>query len=92
MSTPEADPTEVRDELRRFICIELMRRSDYPLTDDEPMITGGLIDSFALAHIGVFIEARFEVYIPDPELTVENMDTLDQMVQRVLGGLEALRR
>lgn len=82
------DADEVRTGLRQFICTELMRAPDYPLADDEPMITGGLIDSFALAHVGVFIEASFGVYIPDPELTVENMDTLHQMVQRVL---EALR-
>jgi len=46
------------------------------LGDDEPLVTGGLIDSFAIAHLGVFIEQRFGVYIPDPELTVENMDTV----------------
>jgi acyl carrier protein len=45
-----------------------------------------LIDSFCLAHLGVFIESAFGVYVPDSELTVENMDTLDQIVNRVLRG------
>jgi acyl carrier protein len=80
----ELRSADVRDALRDFICAELMQRPDYPLDDAEPLITGGLIDSFSLAHVGVFIEARFGVYIPDPELTVENMDTLQQIVRRIL--------
>ncbi len=50
------------------------------------MITGGLLDSFCIAHLGVFIEATFDVYIPDVDLTVENMDTLERIVARVAVG------
>jgi acyl carrier protein len=80
------DRREVKDRLRAFICRELMGEPDYPLADDAPLITGGLIDSFALAHIGVFIERTFGVYVPDVDLTVELMDTLEQMAARVLAG------
>ena len=44
------------------------------------------MDSFALAELGVFIESEFDLYIPDPELTVDQMDTLDEIVSRVLRG------
>lgn len=74
----------IRKALRDFICTELLRKPDYTLDDNEPLITGGLIDSFSLAHIGVFIEDEFGVYIPDPDLTVTNMDTLNQMVDRIM--------
>lgn len=76
----------VRDSLRRFIVQDLIRDPDYDLQDDEGIITGGLIDSFALAELGVFVEQEFDVYIPDPDLTVAKMDTLDQMVACVLQG------
>lgn len=78
------DQNEIKLKLKKFICEELVRQADYPLADDEQMITGGLIDSFSLAYIGVFIEDEFGVYIPDSDLTVEKMDTLDQMAARVL--------
>ena len=77
------DSQAIRKTLRDFICTELLRKPDYALDDNEPLITGGLIDSFSLAHIGVFIEDEFGVYIPDPDLTVANMDTLNQMVNRI---------
>jgi acyl carrier protein len=61
----------------------LIRDEAYDLQDDEGIISGGLMDSFALAELGVFIEQTFDVYIPDPELTVVQMDTLNQIVDRV---------
>ncbi len=80
------DREEVKAKLRTFVVTELIRNPKYPLQDDEPLITGGLIDSFSLAHFGVYAEQEFGIYIPDPDLTVENLDTLNDMVDRVLQG------
>lgn len=77
---------EIRDKVRQFICAELMLHPTYPLEDDESIIGGGLIDSFCLAYLGVFMEREFDVYVPDSELTVECMDTLNQIVARVRRG------
>lgn len=77
---------DIREKLRAFITRELMRDASYPLTDDEPIITGGLIDSFALAELGVYVEREWDVYIPDADLTVAAMNTLNQMVARVERG------
>jgi acyl carrier protein len=75
---------EMRDRLRDFVRSELLREPDYPLAADEPLITGGLIDSFSLAQIGVFVEDAFGVYLPDTDLTVANMDTIERMVTCIL--------
>jgi acyl carrier protein len=77
---------DVRENLRAFIVNELIRESNYNLADDEGLISSGLMDSFALAELGVYIEQEFDVFIPDPELTVMRMDTLDQIVARVMTG------
>ncbi len=81
------DRAEVKERLRAFVRDELIRNPKYTLQDSEPLITGGLIDSFSLAYFGVFVEETFDVYIPDPDLTVENLDTLNQMVDRVMRDL-----
>jgi len=73
-----------REKLRGFITRELIRDAGYDLTDTEGIITGGLMDSFSLAEFAVYVEKEFGVYIPDSDLTVAKMDTLDQMVARVL--------
>ena len=79
---------EVRQTLRAYITRELIRDAKYPLKDDEGIISGGLMDSFALAELGVFVEKTYDIYVPDPELTVARMDTLDLIVARVLRDLK----
>lgn len=81
------DDKTIRQKIRTFITHELIRDEDYDLTDDESIITGGLMDSFALAELGVFVEDEFDIYIPDADLTVANLDTLNQMVARIMRDL-----
>ncbi|UCC54613.1 MAG: hypothetical protein JSV68_11720 [Anaerolineaceae bacterium] len=82
------DDVAVRMKLRKFITRELIRDEDYELNDTEGIITEGLMDSFALAEFAVYVEQEFDVFIPDSDLTVEKMDTLDQMVARVMRDLD----
>lgn len=81
------DENTIREKIRHYIAAELIRDASYPLKNDEGIITGGLMDSFALAELGVFVEQEFNVYIPDPDLTVAKMNTLDQIVARVMHDL-----
>jgi len=82
------DEAAIREKLRAYITRDLIRDAKYPLTDTEGIITQGLMDSFALAEFAVFVEQEFGIYIPDPDLTVDKMNTLDQMVARVLHDLQ----
>ncbi len=82
------DRSEVKDKLRPFVLKEMIRMPKYNLKDEEPLITGGLVDSFSLALFGVFVEENFGIHIPDPDLTVENLDTLNQMIDRVMRDLK----
>ena len=81
------DRNEVLQKVRAYTLKELLKNPDYPLKDEEPLFSSGLIDSFAMAQVGVFIETEFDLYIPDPELTVENMDTPAQITDKILAGL-----
>ncbi|MEP7291668.1 MAG: hypothetical protein ABI835_07780 [Chloroflexota bacterium] len=82
------DEKAVREKLRSYITRELIRDEDYTLTDTEGIVSGGLMDSFSLAEFAVYAEGEFGVYIPDPDLTVAKMDTLDQMVARVMRDMK----
>ena len=82
------DEKIIHDKLRAFILNELIRDPKYDLADDEGIVTGSMIDSFSLAQIGVFAEQEFNVYIPDPDLTVAKMDTLTQMVARIMRDIK----
>jgi len=79
----------IREKLRAFITRELIRDESYNLREDEGIVTGGLMDSFSLAEFGVYVEDEFNIYIPDSDLTVEKLDTLNQMVARIQRDLGA---
>ncbi len=81
------DASLIKSRLKQFIVTEIMHNPEYPLGEDEALITSGLMDSFALAQIGVFAEIEFNVYIPDAELTVDQMNTIEQMAAAILGKL-----
>ena len=82
------DENTVKEKLKQFICAEILNDPAYPLRDDEALITSGLMDSFALAQIGVFSEIEFNVYIPDPELTVHKMNTVNSMAEKIMGKMK----
>jgi acyl carrier protein len=81
------DRNEVLQKVKAFTLKELLKNPDYPLKENEALFSSGLIDSFAMAQVGVFVETEFNLYIPDPELTVENMDTVERITEKILAGL-----
>ena len=81
------DKNQIKEKLKNFICTEIINKTVDEIKDDEPLITSGLMDSFSLAQVGVFIEMEFNIYIPDPELTVDNMNTINDMTASILEKL-----
>lgn len=75
--------TETRDIIRDFLLRELIRNPRIKLGDDDKVISGGLIDSFDLVQVGLFIEERFGFRPDDIDLTVEKMDTVRLMADYV---------
>jgi acyl carrier protein len=73
----------MRDELRTFITAELMRDPTYNLKDNEALISGGLIDSFSLVELQIFIIQQFGVHIDDTELTAETIDSINDIVSLI---------
>lgn len=73
----------IKRKLINFICSDVLHHPDYPLQGEEPLITGGLMDSFSLTNLAVFIETELGVYIPDSEFTVEQMDTVDLIMAQI---------
>ena len=68
------------EALRQYITTELMRDPEYPLKNDEALISGGLIDSFSLVELQLFIESEFGVHIDDTELTADAIDNVNDII------------
>ena len=58
------------------------------LRDDESLIEAGVLDSFSVVKLVVFLESAFGISIGPTDLVEENVATLEnieRMVQRKLG-------
>jgi len=66
----------ITDQLRRYIAEEILKDPTLDIADDEPLISSGLVDSFSLVDLGLFIEKTFGVRLHDSELNADTFDTL----------------
>ncbi len=53
------------------------------LTPDTPLITGGIVDSFSMVSLKVFLEKSYQIKIPDSDATPEAFDTVNKIVELV---------
>ena len=81
------DSGEAEGEVRSYLVRELIRDEDIDLGTDEHIFSSGLLDSFSVTQLILFLEDRFGVRIPAAEVTLDDFDTL----ARILHLLERLR-
>lgn len=65
-------------QLNAFITSEILKQPGRQLAPDAKLISSGLIDSFNLVDLSIFVETTFGVHIDDTEL---NADTFDSLIE-----------
>ena len=74
----------IYEQLAKYIAKDILKQPDRVIGRDEPLISGGLIDSFNRIDLSLFIEDTFGVIIDDKELKAETLDTLDKFVALIV--------
>jgi acyl carrier protein len=73
----------MQEQLKAFIANDLLGDPTYQIDNEQSLIKGGIIDSFSLVQVGLFIEKTWGLKVPDRDLTVDKMDTVNQMAAYV---------
>ncbi len=71
--------TEIADTLSSYIATQILKQPRRIIQPDEPLLSNGLVDSFSLVDLSIFIEKTYKVYIDNTELNRETFDTLSQL-------------
>ena len=71
--------SEMIATLSAFITKEILKQPKRSIRADEALISSGMIDSFSLVDLSLFVENTFGVRIEDTELNAESFDTLSQL-------------
>ena len=66
-------------KLAAYIAAEILKQPKRTIRPEEALISSGLIDSFSLVDLSLFIEDNFGVRIDDTELNAETFDSLEQL-------------
>ena len=74
----------IAQSLAEFITTKILKQPKRVIQLDEPLISSGLIDSFSLVDLALFVEDTFGVIIDDTELNAQSFDTLNQLVALIL--------
>jgi acyl carrier protein len=74
---------EFISKIETYIASRILKQSKRKIRADEPLISSGLIDSFSLVDLALFIEDTFGVRIDDTELNAQTFDTLDQLANLI---------
>ena len=69
----------ITTSLEKYIATQVLKQPNRKITEDEALISSGLIDSFSLMDLALFVEDNFGVRIEDTELNAETFDTLSQL-------------
>ena len=74
---------ELVSKLAAFIATDILKQPKRAIRADEALISSGLIDSFSIMDISLFVEGKFGVRIDDTELNAETFDTLEQLAKLI---------
>ncbi len=78
---PKADLETLKKELKAHIEDEILLRKE-PLGPDEDLFDAG-IDSMSLTRIWVFVDEHFGLDIPEQEVVLDQVATLDKLARFV---------
>lgn len=70
---------EISTQLAKYIAAEILKQPNRVIEQHEALISTGLVDSFSLVDLSLFVESTFGVRIEDTELNVNTFDTLDDL-------------
>jgi len=70
---------ELMQKLGEYIAATILKQPSRVIRPDQPLISSGLIDSFSLVDMALFVEDTFGVHIDDSELNAETFDTLEAL-------------
>ena len=70
---------EILSGMERFIATQILKQPNRKIAADEPLLSSGLIDSFSLMDLALYVEDTFGVRIEDTELNADTFDTLNQL-------------
>ncbi len=77
---------EIKNTLKDYILREFLPGEDpAELTEETPLITGGILDSISTLKLVVFLEEHFGVTVEAHEAGADHLDSVGQIARMIAG-------
>jgi acyl carrier protein len=54
--------------------------SDQEITEDTKLISSGIVDSFSMVSLKLFLEKKYQIKIPDEKATPDAFDSINNII------------
>ena len=79
------ESASIKERIREFVLEDFAKpKGVNQVTDQEPLMSSGIIDSLGIFRLVSFLEDNFKVRIGDEEITHDNLQTVDAIEKLVL--------
>ena len=79
---------EMQQSIADFIAQKILKQPKRVIQAGDALISSGLIDSFSLVDLALFVEDTFGVRIADSELNATTFDSIEQLAALILSRQE----
>lgn len=74
---------ELKEIILKYVRNEYLDDEDTELGYGTPLISGGIVDSFSMVSLKLFLEKRFSISIPDAKASTQAFDSVDRIAALV---------
>lgn len=72
---------QLKDVILEYVRNEYLEDGDdREVNYDTPLISGGIVDSFSMVSLKVFLETKYNIQIPDAKATPEAFDSVNNII------------
>jgi acyl carrier protein len=75
--------SDILEQISAYIATKIIKQPNRAIDPSEPLISSGLIDSFSLMDLALFVEDTFGVRVEDTELNADTFDNLTQLASLI---------
>ena len=79
---------EMKESIIEYIRDEYLEDDDMDLDADTPLISSGIVDSFSMVSLKMYLEDEYDITMTDEEASTEAFDTVNSIVELVSRKLE----
>jgi len=72
------------EKIAQYLKNEILQQPDRDIDPEEPLLSSGIIDSFSLVDIALFVEDTFHVHVDDTDLNASTFDSLNELADLII--------